>query len=140
MKYRTARMSSFEEYLETTDESVEDVVQARTLREATLARLSRPVMLESAYPEMDYANRWCWRNLGPQHGECFESRSGSKPSDYPICMIESPHCHAGRWSIRWFEKTDYDFGFAEWYFSTESDRDQFLQFEPAIHWGEKYSG
>ena len=140
MNYRTARLTSFEEYLKRTDESAEEIMETRALRDASLERFPWPVMLELAYPEMDFASRWCWKNLGPHHGECYQSRSGSKRSDYPACEIEIPHCHTGNWAIRWFVKTDYDFGFAEWYFSTESDRDRFLQFEPEIHWGEKYPG
>ncbi len=138
MTYRTARLSSFEEYLERTDESAEEMMEARTLRVATLRRFGWPVTLELAYPEMDFAIRWCWETLGPQHGECFHRRAGVRHSDYPACMIETPHSHDGRWTVRWFVKTDYDFGFAEWYFTTEADRDRFLRFEPEIHWGEKY--
>jgi hypothetical protein len=36
-------------------------------------------------------------------------------------------------------KTDYDFGFCEWYFSERSDRDCFLASVAEINWGEKYA-
>lgn len=138
MTYRTARLATFDTYLNLTDESAEEIAQALSYREGQRARFPWTVMLELAYPEWDYANRWCWRNMGPHHGECFQSRAGSKHSYYPVCMIDTPHSHEGIWTSRWWVKTDYDFGFAEWYFITEPDRNRFLQFEPGIHWGEKY--
>ncbi len=38
-----------------------------------------------------------------------------------------------------FGNTDYDFGFCEWYFSEQSDRDGFLASMGEINWGEKYA-
>ncbi len=35
-------------------------------------------------------------------------------------------------------KTAYDFGFNEWCFAEQADRDKFLEFVPSITWGETY--
>ena len=42
------------------------------------------------------------------------------------------------WTTHWFVKTDYDFGFSEWYFARQSYHDLFLDSVPKINWGEKY--
>ena len=91
------------------------------------------VMLQVAYPEMDYANRWCWQQFGPAHGECWQHCS-----EYPVCDLPHPHAHVGQWMTHWYVKTDYDFGFNEWYFIREADRDRFLEFVPHVNWGEKF--
>jgi len=90
-------------------------------------------MLEVAYPELDFINRWCWRHFGPLDGECTQ-----KCSEYRACADETPHHHAGRWTSYWFAKTDYDFGFNEWYFSEKTDRDLLLANLPEMNWGEHY--
>lgn len=38
----------------------------------------------------------------------------------------------------WLAKTDYDFGFNEWYFKRHADLNRFLEFIPHITWGEAY--
>jgi hypothetical protein len=90
-------------------------------------------MLELAYPEMDFANRWCWQNIRPNDGLCEQA-----DSEYPACTVTEPHRHEGRWIGYFFGKSDYNFGPHEWYFSDESDRDKFLECVPLINWGEKY--
>jgi hypothetical protein len=133
MTHRTAKLSSFDAYVETGDESAADLVDTRSERLEILTRFPFAVMLEVAFPELDFANRWCWNNFGVGHGECFE-----KYSNYRSCTIDFPHCHIGTWMNLWFVKTDYDFGFNEWYFLTTADRDSFLEFVPSINWGEKF--
>jgi hypothetical protein len=102
-------------------------------REERLLSFPYSVMLELAYTELDFANRWCWQHLGPENGECLQ-----KGSEYRVCTEEMPHCHTGKWTTYWFGKTEYDFGFNEWYFIEQSDRDQFLAILPEINWGEHY--
>ena len=50
------------------------------------------------------------------------------------------HSHSGAWTDHWFLKTDYDFGFNEWYFARQADYDLFLQNVANFNWGERYSG
>ena len=133
MTHRTAILSTFDALLNSCDDYPEERADHQSERQEHLGRFSYAVMLKLAFPELDFANRWCWQNFGPYHGQCFQ-----KDSEYPMCAIESPHCHIGTWSNHWYVKTDYNFGFNEWYFSTRSDRDLFLECVPAINWGESY--
>lgn len=139
MAVRTVVLSSYEAYLNseypperrpTGDDwrSGED-----DERNARLELFPYPVMLELSYPEMDFANRWCWQNIGPCDGVCNQSQS-----EYPACPWGEAHSHNGRWICQWFCKTDYDFGFQEWYFFDNADRLRFLDNVPHINWGEKY--
>lgn len=59
-------------------------------------------------------------------------------SEYRVCLNDLPYSHSGVWMSHWFEKTDYNFGFNEWYFAERSHHDLFLDFVPMINWGEKY--
>lgn len=133
MTHQTAILSTFDAYLETGVDTAEEQVDQQTEREQTLEYFPYPVMLELAFPELDFTNRWSWQRFGPSHGECFQ-----KHSEYRMCATDTPHCHMGSWTNRWFVKTDYDFGFNEWYFSIVSDRDLFLEFAPSINWGENF--
>jgi hypothetical protein len=133
MTYQTVIISNFDSYLETGGDTTEEQLDQQLVRRETLENFPYPVMLELAYPEMDFTNRWCWQRFGPNRGECHQ-----KHSEYRTCTIDAPHCHIGRWTQHWFVKTDYDFGFCEWYFSISSDRDLFLEFVPSINWGENF--
>lgn len=48
------------------------------------------------------------------------------------------HSHVGVWCSMWLGKTGYDYGFSEYYFQNESDRDRFLAAAPTFNIGEKY--
>ena len=98
-----------------------------------MERFPYAVMLQVAFPELDFANRWCWTRFGPADGGCTQ-----KDSKYRVCTIDVPHSHSGIWTTHWFVKTDYDFGFNEWYFAKQSHYDLFLDSVPKINWGEKY--
>ena len=98
-----------------------------------LTRFPYSVMLQVAYPELDFANRWCWQHFGPPHGECLQFQS-----EYCACDVEPKHCHMGVWTEFWFAKTDYNFGFNEWYFMEKSHFERFLASVPSINWGEHY--
>ena len=138
MTYQTFVISSFEQYLANTDETEEDLREQIAIRDAIQIAFPFSVMLEVATSEVDYANRWAWQQFGPRHGECFDVRRGLRPSEYPMCDNPEPHFHQGSWCCHWYVKTDYDFGFCEWFFVNSTDRDRFLAFAPSINWGENY--
>ena len=133
MTYQTRILSSFDDYLNGTDDAPEDVAGQRSFRSDILARFPNAVMLQVAFPELDFANRWCWNNFGPAEGNCSQ-----KDSRYRVCDVETQHSHAGNWATHWFVKTEYDFGFNEWYFSDRSHFDLFLAFVSEINWGEDF--
>jgi len=92
-------------------------------------------MLKVAFPELDFANRWCWQNFGPCDGECMQ-----RDSAYPVCDRVEAHSHAGTWTSYFLAKTEYDYGFNEWYFRDSTDRDRFSSNVEGINWGEHYAG
>ncbi len=138
MPYRTAVLSDFESYLaseypDSVPDSAAAVHEERTNQNLRLQRFPFSVVLQVSYPELDFANRWCWQAFGPASGQCLDNQS-----QYPSCKLAHPHEHEGAWSTHWLAKTDYDFGYNEWSFAQEEDRDRFLQFVPEIHWGERF--
>jgi hypothetical protein len=133
MSHRTVIMSSFEEYLASEDCLPEARAKEEGERKDRLSRFPYAVTLQVSFAELDFANRWCWQHFGPGDGECFQ-----RQSDYPVCSIPEPHSHTGKWMWYFLVKTDYDFGFCEWYFSEQADRDCFLTNVGEINWGEKY--
>ncbi|WP_339613167.1 hypothetical protein [uncultured Rubinisphaera sp.] len=58
MAYQTVVLSNLEEYLANTDETEEDLREQIAFRNASLCAFPYSVMLEVAFSEMDYANRW----------------------------------------------------------------------------------
>jgi hypothetical protein len=134
-------------------ESDEERREIEMERRERKANFPHSVIFEGSFPEYDFANRWCWQNFGPRHGECSESYS-----EYPACplvlatgRIENrdgrekkkygkvdEHSHEGTWTWYFFGKTDYDYGFGEYYFASESDRDRFIAAVPTFSWGENY--
>ena len=102
-------------------------------RSQRLMRFPHAVMLLVSYPELDFANRWCWQTFGPGDGPCLQ-----RYSEYPACDRADDHGHDGVWTYHWFIKTDYDYGYCEWYFARAEDAEQFLANLDNIHWGEKY--
>ncbi|MGL6076356.1 MAG: hypothetical protein ACRC8S_19560 [Fimbriiglobus sp.] len=129
MSFRTVVIARFEDYLATGEDSPEQQGD----RQQRLSRFPYTVILKLSYPELDFANRWCWQQFGPRDGYCTQ-----RSSEYPACDLQKQHSHAGEWTTHFFVKTDYNFGFNEWYFARSEDRDQFLANVPDIHWGEKY--
>lgn len=123
------------------------------------------VILEGVYPEHDFVNRWCWQNIGPmQCEECQEIHSEypgcplilateymrtdwfftkgdhRKYRSYKAYISEKvpEHGHDGTWLAYWLGKTGYDYGFGEYYFQNELDRDKFLAAIPIFSLGEQY--
>jgi hypothetical protein len=131
-------IASFESYLDEVFPSGNaESPMARTIEiedhEARLLAFPYSIILQLAYPQLDFADRWCWQQFGPMHGECWQHTS-----EYPACSMTGRHTHEGKWTTYWLAKVDYDFGFNEWLFIEEADRDKFLAFVPAITWGEKF--
>jgi hypothetical protein len=133
MSLRTVVISSFDEYLVSIKDAVEACAAAVVDRNARLLRFPYAVMLKVSYPELDFANRWCWQNFGPCDGKCTQ-----RYSEYRVCDLTDPHSHVGKWSPHFFGKTDYDYGFNEWYFAEVADRDLFFANIDQINWGENY--
>lgn len=133
MSYRTVELSSIEEYLAYEDEPIEERADQDIDRNKRLLRFSHSVMLKVSFAELDFAIRWCWQQLGPCDGECTQ-----RTSEYRVCERNEPHSHVGKWMSYWFVKTDYNFGFNEWYFEESADRDRFLANVEMINWGENY--
>jgi hypothetical protein len=121
-------LSSYDEYLkEGYPPGSADAAQWRSVddeeRQARLAAFPFAVMLQVSFKAMDFANCWCWHQFGPADGECLQ-----KDSEYRACHQPGPHSHSGRWATYWYGKTDYIFGYHEWYFAAEADRDRFVEF------------
>ena len=133
MTYQTAILSSFEAYLTSECLGEADRIDNFEFRNKLLSHFPYAVMLALSFAELDFANRWCWQQFGSPRGECFDTQS-----EYPMCDIQMPHCHSGTWAHEWFLKTEYNFGFNEWYFTSASQLQQFLDFVPHLSWGEHY--
>lgn len=133
MTFRTVVLSSFDDYLAYGQHSGTQDTSAFQSRIDLLANFPNAVMLQLSFAELDYANRWCWQHFGPPHRECVDAQS-----EYVTCHISSSHCHLGTWTHEWYEKTDYNFGFNEWYFSMHTQYEKFQAFIPMINWGERF--
>ena len=138
MTHRTWIRSDYEAYLDSefpmrekgSAAARESEARDRNLR---MERFPHAVLLQVAYAEMDFANRWCWQQFGFSDGQCFDSQS-----EYPSCNASGDHEHRGTWKTHWYAKTEYNFGYNEWYFAKQSDRDRFVEYLPQVTWGEKY--
>ncbi len=133
-------------------------------RDEAIRRFPFTVITEYFYPVGDFADRWCWQNFGPM--DCKEC--GEHYSEYPGCpqvlaiqeykirksytdkdgkvheydfhtRDPGKHGHEGNWTIVWLGKTGYDYGFGEWYFKNEADRDKFVEAIPSFGVGENYA-
>ena len=131
-------------------------------RDEALKKFPFTVIVEGCYPENDFAHRWCWQQFGPpQYEECNDHYS-----EYPGCSLvlaideytikknykdsngvyheydfhtrdPGKHSHDGTWTTVWLGKTGYDYGFTEYYFKSEANRDAFIAAVP-FGLGEKY--
>jgi hypothetical protein len=143
------RIASYERAVDEAELGSEDDDERRQLK----AMFPHSVVLEGAYPEHDFATRWCWQNCGECHGECHEMYS-----EYPGCPLVlatgrierirgrdvmkyekvAAHLHQGSWTKKWLGKTAYDYGFGEFYFASEADLERFISAVPTFSWGENY--
>jgi hypothetical protein len=152
------KLSSYEEFL------AHDKTWNEENRKEALGKFPYTTVVEGVYPEMDFAHRWCWHEFGsPEYKQCYEYGS-----EYPACplvlateYIETgtykeldgtehqwkekcykeveKHSHdGGNWTTVWLGKTGYDYGFSEYYFLNEVDRDAFVKEVPNMGLGEKY--
>ncbi|MGC4005709.1 MAG: hypothetical protein QM811_22345 [Pirellulales bacterium] len=133
MNHRTVELSSYANYIADCEMSGEEFHSEDLLRQERLSKYPFAVMLMVSFPELDFANRWCWQCFGPADGECMQ-----RYSEYRTCEIAKAHSHDGVWTWHFFKKTDYDFGFTEWYFAKEEHATQFLENIEHINWGEKF--
>ena len=138
MTHRTWVRAEFDAYLESEyplhkEGSAASRVDETQDRNTRLVAFPHSVLLQVSYPEMDFANRWCWQQFGPSNGQCLQSYS-----EYPACSMNGEHEHKGTWTTHWLAKTDYNFGYNEWYFASQADRDRFIEYLPQVHWGEKF--
>lgn len=133
MVYRTVTESSYDAYVSECPASAADRDAEASARKERLLSFPFAVMLKVSYPELDFVNRWCWEQFGPGGGDCLEMHS-----EYRSCTESTPHAHVGSWVSHWFEKTDYDFGFNEWYFASDLHRNLFISNIKNVNWGENY--
>ncbi len=138
MTNRTVQLTDYDAYLKSeypaaSDASADARAAEEEERRVRLTSFPFDVVLQLAFAELDSANRWCWQQLGPAHGECYQSSS-----EYSACALPHPHSHTGSWTTHWLAKTDYDFGYNEWSFQRQEDRNRFLEFVPDLNWGEHY--
>lgn len=133
MAHRTVAASSYDAYISECPTSAAHRDAEASARKERLLRFPFTVMLKFSYPELDFVNRWCWEQFGPSDGNRLEMHS-----EYRSCTECTPHAHVGSWIYHWFEKTDYDFGFNEWYFASNSHRNLFIANIKNINWGEHY--
>jgi hypothetical protein len=133
--------------------------EAEERRAGILARFPFNVVCEGSYPEHDVAHRWCWQQFGPvQTNKCYDHYS-----EYPACPLvletrelasgsnkdgsqwaewrykdPGEHRHEGVWTTFWHGKTGYDYGFSEYCFQSEADRDRFKEIAEKLGLGELY--
>lgn len=69
MVYRTAILSTFDAYLETGGDTAEE----QNERKERVRSFPFAVMLELAFAERDYADRWCWSNLAQPEANVFKA-------------------------------------------------------------------
>jgi hypothetical protein len=60
---RTLERSTFEAYLAECSHPDEYATSDEASRDEILKRFPFSVMLKVSYPELDFANRWCWKKL-----------------------------------------------------------------------------
>jgi len=133
MSYRTVIQSSFQEYLQSEVDSPDERAEQERKYRLQLQRFPFNVVLKISYDELDFANRWCWQTMGPADGECNQHNS-----EYPACDRTEPHTHVGNWISRWITKTEYNFGFNEWFFTEAGQAERFIQNVENLNWGEHY--
>ena len=133
MTLKTLKISSIDSYLACEDDSPEARDFANREREDRLHQFPYAVMLE-----------WPFRNSTPRIAGVgnalaqWMARARKGIPEYKACSDETEHRHIGKWTSHWFVKTDYDFGYNEFYFVEQADRDLFLAHLSDIHWGEHY--
>ncbi len=83
-------------------------------RNEILFKFPYSIILKLFYHQIDFADWILWQILGEVYGVC-------QYSDIPACKIKGNHKHNGTWISYWLAKTDYDYGFNEWFFKKKKD-------------------
>lgn len=137
---------------------IEDQQERDQERRDLLAVFPYSVVAEGFYSEHDYATRWCWQHISPKNGLCdsYQSDYLALSSVLETEFLEhtfyrgnewfhkrywepAEHAHQGEWAYLWFGKTDYDYGFGEYYFAQDTDRAKFVEAFPAFTWDEAWN-
>lgn len=151
------KLSSYEEF------RVYEEAWHEDHRKEAFSKFPYTAVVEGIYPEHDFSHRWCWQKFGsPEYKQCHEYGS-----EYPACSLVlateyietgsykdkdgvehtwkekrykevEKHSHTGTWTTVWLGKTGYDYGFSEYYFLNEADRDAFVKEVPNFGYGENY--
>ncbi len=114
-------LSNFEEYLNKEyligRENKEEYLNHKIVeRNKILLDFPYSVILKLFYQQIDFADWLLWQILGDKYGYCNQEQS-----DIPACKITGKHKHNGVWTSFWLAKTDYDYGFNEWFFKNKED-------------------
>lgn len=84
-----------------------------------LRNLTFSIVTEGACPELEMAVTWCLDNIGQRSSEigenCNYRRLGEISRKQP----------GNSWNELWYGKTEYDYGFSEFFFENESDLNAF---------------
>ena len=107
------RESSYETCVKTYSDIGRREKEADAQRVEKLKFLPFSVVAEGAYPELDMADQWLLEHAG------HESEKG--------------------WQKIWYGKTEYDYGFTEYFFKDETTRQKFVD-EIAHFYGERPNG
>lgn len=162
--YKKIHLSTYEEYVGYKDRTKQYRTDAQNIsqesffqvklekRKNNLIIFPFSAVLQGAYPEHDYATRWCWQKYGSPQTECCMESYSEYPSCPEVLATErfdddgdrayskvKDHSHIGCWTHEWVGKTGYDYGFSEFYFKAQSDLDSFLAAVETFNFGENYA-
>ncbi len=123
-------ISNFEEFLKEdyligNDNKQEFLKRKIKERNNILLDFSHSIILKLSYHQLDFANWLLWQILGEVYGYCGYS-------NFPMCKIKGEHKHNGIWAIYWLAKTNYDYGFNEWFFKQKEDSDVLIKIKPLL--------
>ncbi len=96
-------------------------------RNVILSDFPYSIVLKTSYSQIDFAEWLLWQLFGDMNGICNQNSS-----DIPACKIKNKHQHKGNWTNLWLAKTDYDYGFNEWFFKSKKDCKIFINILPLL--------
>jgi len=108
------KISNLSAYLDEYDETLAYLIDVLKARESRRCDFPHTLMALLGYDLMDMAKQWCQDQWGPG-GDTYEDR--------PYQPQEN---QAFLWLTCWMMKTEYDYGFCEWYFREPSHLEQFV--------------
>jgi len=101
MAYRTVVVSTYDEYLKSEyPETACDTTRSRDAaieeRQARLVAFPYTVVLQVAFPEGDFANRWCWQQFGRSMATAMRRRASTRRVNFvPRIIIRECGEHIG---------------------------------------------